>query len=243
MLNRPRNAGLSQHDDKIVGKGQWEPIIPEETFWQIRAILSNPQRRTNPGRDGRVHLLSTIAKCGLCGHTMVVGTGKGGTGKYKAERVYRCASGEISRNQASVDDLVTRVILGRLALSDAKDLLVNGDELDKARIAADRARELQDRLNGAVDAYGAGAIDLAELIRIKKSIRPQIDEAQAEASTPSRAKVLGDLVSRDPVEVWASMSDEQRRAVVALLADVTILPTRRGRGFDPESVKIEWRQA
>jgi site-specific DNA recombinase len=242
MLNRPRNAGFSQHDSKIVGTGQWEPIISEETFWQVRAILSNPTRRTNPGRDGRVHLLSTIAKCGLCGRTMVVGTGKGGAGPYTAERVYRCASGEISRNQASVDDLVTRVILGRLGLPDAKDLLVNRDQVDKARIAVARARELQDRLDGAVDAFGAGVIDLAELIRIKKSIKPQIDEAQAEASVPSRAKVLGDLVSRDPAEVWVSLSDEQRRAVVALLVDVTILPSRHGRGFDPESLKIEWRQ-
>jgi site-specific DNA recombinase len=242
MLNRPRNAGLSQHAGQIVGTGQWEPIIPEETFWQIRAILSNPARRTNPGRDGRVHLLSTIAKCGLCGRTMVVGTGKGGEGPYRAERVYRCASGEISRNQASVDDLVTRVILGRLALPDAKDLLVNRDQVGRARIAAARALELEDRLNGAVDAYGAGAIDLAELIRIKKSIKPQIERAQAEASVPSRAKALGDLVSRDPGEVWASLSDEQRRAVAALLVDVTILPSRHGRGFDPESVKIEWKE-
>jgi hypothetical protein len=59
---------------------------------------------------------------------------------------------------------------------------------------------------------------------------------------PSRAKALGDLVSRDPGEVWASLSDEQRRAVAALLVDVTILPSRHGRGFDPESVKIEWKE-
>jgi hypothetical protein len=133
------------------------------------------------------------------------------------------------------------VILGRLSLPDAKDLLVSGDQVDKARIAAARAQELQDRLNGAVDAYGEGVIDLTELIRIRKSIKPKIEQAQADASVPSRAKVLGDLVSRDPAEVWASMSDDQRRAVVALLVDVTILPTRHGRGFDPESVRIEWR--
>jgi site-specific DNA recombinase len=241
MLDRPRNAGLSQHAGQIVGTGQWEPIIPEEVFWQIRAILSNPARRTNPGRDGRVYLLSTIARCGLCARTMVVGTGKGGDGRYKSVRIYRCTSGEISRNQASVDDLVTRVILGRLALPDAKDLLVNADQVDKARIAAARARELQDRLNAAVDAYGGGRLDLSELLRIKQSIKPKIEEAEAEASVPSRAKVLGELVSRDPVEVWASISDEQRRAVVALLVNVTILPSRRGRGFDPEAIKIEWR--
>ena len=103
---------------------------------------------------------------------------------------------------------MTRVILGRLALPDAKDLLVNRDQVDKARIAAARARELQDRLNGAVDAYGAGVIDLAELSGLRSQSSPRSSEAQAEASTPSRAKVLGDLVSRDPAEVWASLSDE-----------------------------------
>jgi hypothetical protein len=29
---------------------------------------------------------------------------------------------------------------------------------------------------------------------------------------------------------------------VALLLDVTILPSRHGRGFDPDSVKIEWKE-
>jgi hypothetical protein len=141
-----------------------------------------------------------------------------------------------------VDDLVTRVILARLALPDAQDLLVESSRVDAAHAAAVRIQELQDRLKEAADAYAAGVITMAQLTRINAALMPSLDEAQVAAASPSRAQVLGERVSRDPSEVWQRMSADQRRAVVALLVEVTVMPTRHGPVFNPESVKIAWRQ-
>jgi site-specific DNA recombinase len=240
MLIRPRNAGLRIHHGEEVGHGKWEPILSVEDFRQVQAILSNPARRTTPGRDGRVHLLSVIARCGVCDGPIIVS--KSRPYKGKSSRVYRCRRAHVVRLQAPVDDLVTRVILARLALPDAQDLLVESSRVDAAHAAAVRIQELQDRLKEAADAYAAGVITMAQLTRINAALMPSLDEAKIAAASPSRAQVLGELVSRDPSEVWQRMSADQRRAVVALLVEVTVMPTGHGPVFNPESVKIAWRQ-
>jgi hypothetical protein len=169
--------------------------------------------------------------------------GKGRVYNGVRKSIYRCRKCQrVARGQAVVDDLVTRVVLARLAKPDAKGLLVDHGVADKAAAAAWRVQELQDRLSDAAEAYAAGVVTMAQLATINASLKPKLEQAQAEAASPSRAKVLGELVSRDPAEVWQGMSADQRRAVVALLVEVTIMPTRHGPVFDPESVRIEWRQ-
>jgi DNA invertase Pin-like site-specific DNA recombinase len=241
MIMRPRNAGLRQYHGDVVGPGQWEPILSAEEFYQAQAILSNPARRSHPGRGGRVHLLSTIARCGVCGGPMTVGKARSYKGNRKS--IYRCRQAHVARGQASVDDLVTRVILARLAQPDAKDLLVDRGQADTAQAAAWRVQELQDRLNDAAEAYAAGVVTMAQLTTINASLKPKLEQAQKEAASPNREKVLGELVSREPAEVWQGMSADQRRAVVGVLVEVTIMPTRHGPVFDPESVRIDWRQS
>ena len=137
---------------------------------------------------------------------------------------------------------MTRVIIGRLALPDAAELLVEPDRADQAQAAAARVQELQDRLNDAAEAYAAGTVTLAQLTTINAAVRPKLDEAQTDAASPSRAKVLSDLVdATDPATVWERMTPERRRAVVDLLVEVRIMPTGKGPRFDPESVQVIWR--
>ncbi|OCB36463.1 serine recombinase [Mycobacterium malmoense] len=240
MLLRPRNAGLRVHHGVVVGRGKWTPILPADVFHQVEAILSNPTRRTNPGRDGRVHLLSVLARCGVCDTPVVVAKSKPYKGKSNA--IYRCRSAHVIRDQRSVDELVTRVILARLSLPDAVDLLAEPDQADEAHAAATRVQELHDRLNDAAEAYAAGVITLAQLTTINSAVRPKLDQAQMVAASPDRGRVLGDLVKAiDPATVWERMTPDQRRAVVDMLVEVRIVPTGKGPRFDPKSVKITWK--
>jgi DNA invertase Pin-like site-specific DNA recombinase len=241
MILRPRNAALREYHGEIVGPGKWEPILSPAEFYQAQAILTNPARRTTPGRDGLVHLLSVIARCGICDAGVTVTKSR----PYKgvSRRVYRCPRRvHIIRDQESVDDFVTQVILARLSRPDARELLVRPTRSDKTEAAVREAQELQDRLHDAAEGYAAGAITMAQLTTINAAIKPKLERAQAEAASPSRTKVLGDLVaSRDPREVWEQISPDQRRAVVALLVDVKIMPTHHGPPFDPHAIKITWK--
>ncbi|BDY33002.1 recombinase family protein [Mycolicibacterium mageritense] len=244
MLKRPRNAGIRVHHDEELGPGQWEPILSVSDFRQVSAILSAPGRNVNPGKNGRVHLLSTIARCGVCDGTVVVAKGKvyDGVGGRRSggKSVYRCRNGHVIRDQQRVDDFVTKAILARLRRKDAARVLAQPGKADAAHAAAVKAQQLQDRLHDAAKGYAAGVIDFAMLTTIKADLQPQIDKAKSEAASPDRDKALGDLV-RDPDEVWKSLTPERKRTVVTLLVDVTINPTHRGKVFDPDAIKVVFK--
>ena len=67
LVLRERNAGLRRHQKQVIGLGNWEPIFDEEMYDRVRAILTDPARRTSPTTTHR-HLLSGIALCGVCDH-------------------------------------------------------------------------------------------------------------------------------------------------------------------------------
>uniref|UniRef100_A0A5Q5BMG6 Recombinase n=1 Tax=Mycobacterium sp. (strain MCS) TaxID=164756 RepID=A0A5Q5BMG6_MYCSS len=240
MLVRPRNAGLRVHHGEVVGGGRWEAILPADDHHQVVAILTDPARRTTPGRDGRIHLLSALARCGVCDEPVRVGRSKPYKGVSKP--IYRCMAAHVIRDQASVDDLVTHVVIGRLAMDDAAALLVEPERKDDAHAAAGRIDEIQQRLGAAASAFAAGAITLPQLTIITAELRPQLDEAQTAAASPSREKVLGDLVkAKDPAAVWEAMTPQRRRTVIDLLVAVHIMPTSKGPRFNPDAVDIQWK--
>ena len=87
----------------------------DEAEWlQVKAILSDPARRTTPGRDGGRHLLSALGRCGVCDGPIVVARSQAVQGQKQAD--YRCRNGHVIRDQAAVDNLVTHVILARLGM-------------------------------------------------------------------------------------------------------------------------------
>ena len=242
MLLRPRNAGLRVHHGAVLdGKaGAWEPILTPEVYHQVEALLSNPARRTNPGRDGTVHLLSALARCGLCGELVHVGKSKPYKGKWK--RIYRCRTGHLSRDMAAVDALVGALVVGRLSMPDAADLLVDPGQADRGRAAAHRVQELQDRLHDAAEAYAAESITLGQLTTINAALRPKLEAAQVEASSPDRARVLGGVVgAEDSGVAWERLSPAQRRAIVGLLVEVRLLKTASGPRFNPDAVEVVWK--
>ena len=66
ILLNPRIAGLSVYHDEIVGQGQWEPLVSEETWRAVRGILEDPARK--PPRGVRT-LLGGLACC-PCGNVV-----------------------------------------------------------------------------------------------------------------------------------------------------------------------------
>src|SRR3990170_5911005 len=85
MLMSPRISGQREHRGEIVAEAEWPAIImPEETA-RIRALLSDPARRTN--KAARRYLLVRLLRCGRCGELLV--SRPTATGK----RRYVCAKG------------------------------------------------------------------------------------------------------------------------------------------------------
>lgn len=246
---RPQNAGLRRYhagrpDERLL-EMKADPIISREEWERLVALLNDPVRRTQ--RTGaRRHLLShsPVARCGVCGGPLRSRSIKSPKRGNPAV-LYVCAERAcVGRNQANVDALVSGLVVGRLAQADARSILARDDTA--ARAALDRSSALRARLDTAADQFADGKISADQLARITARLRPQIAEADREAATAAPAvpvALLADLAGDLAAERWEALSIAQRVAVVgALLESVEILPTtRRGPGFDPESVRITWR--
>nr|WP_246324539.1 recombinase family protein [Petropleomorpha daqingensis] len=236
LVLRERNAGLRVHRGEVVGEGAWEPILPREQWEQLRAVMTDPSRRTSTG-TAAAHLLSGIGRCGVCGASLRVAQNRGVPS-------YRCsANGCVIRRKTDLDELVSELVIGRLSRPDASAVFAPTD--DPSRIAAlAEADQLRARLDEAADQYADGRIDGRMLERITARLRPQLAEAEARARVVDSAPLLDGLLGAADVRAaWEALSLSRRRAVVGTLLTLTLNKTRQGaRVFDPECVQIEWRR-
>lgn len=235
LLLRERNAGRRVHKGQVVGRGLWEPILDEPTFDQVVAVLTDPARRTSSGSAAK-HLLSGIARCGVCNALIRAGMNRGVPS-------YRCsASSCVSRRRDRVDDVAREAVLARLAQKDVAALFPRPEQ-DALR----KAHREQDRLVGLRDQAGEDLIDgvLApdQFRSLSLSLRARIEAVEHEIGRLASAAQLGDLTAfqADPEGRWANFPLGRRRAIVHALMEVRILPAGVGaRSFDPRTVEIKW---
>jgi hypothetical protein len=236
LVVRERNVGLRVHRGEVVGQGDWSPILDRGLWEQVRAVLADPARKTSSS-SAAVHLLSGIARCGVCGASMRASMNR-------TVPSYRCATSAcVSRNRADLDDLVTRVVLARLARPDAADLLSPPDE--RNRLAVAEVAELRARLDTAADDYADGTLDREQFHRITERLRPRIVAAQVRARVVDSSPLLDGLVGAEDVrKVWDELPLSRLRGVVDLLLSVRVLRTRSGaRVFDPEAIDLTWKSS
>ncbi|MGY1666986.1 recombinase family protein [Geodermatophilus sp. SYSU D00696] len=237
LVLRERNAGLRVHRGEVVGEGAWEAILDRGRWEQLRAVLTDPQRRSSTG-TAAAHLLSGIARCGVCGATLRVAQNRGVPS-------YRCsANGCVIRRKADLDHLIVGLVTARLARPDAVGLFTVGDSAERTA-AVEEAERLRGRLDHAADQYAEGAIDGRQMERITAKLRPLLADAERRARVVDPAPLLDGLTgASDVASAWNDLPLSRRRAVVSTLMAITVSRTRQGaRTFDPEAVTIEWKGA
>lgn len=242
IMVRERNSGRRVHQGQVVGDGQWPAVYDRGVHDRVIALLTDPGRRTSKGATRR-HLLSSLARCGRggCDGTMVVNVGRVQANGSRQPPAYVCGRcTKVRRKQAAVDDLVGRVIIGRLGQPDVLGVLAVGDpvEMERARI---EVAALEARLDLAADEYADGALTGAQLRRITERLRPKIDTARAQISANMAAPWVAQSAGPDAELRWLAASLDTRRALIEMLCTVKIMPVGSGRGFDPSAIAIEWK--
>lgn len=234
VVVRERNVALRVHHGEVIGAGDWPPILDRALWEQARAVLTDPARKTTTS-SAAVHLLSGIARCGVCGGPMRAGMSR-------ATPSYRCAAKScVSRNRVDVDAFVTGLVLERVGRPDLAGLLAPVD--DSTRRAAAEVAELRARLDTAADDYADGALDREQFHRITERLRPRIDAAQARARVVDSTPLFAGLVGAGDVrKAWDGLALTRRRAVVDLLMEVRVLRSTPGaRVFDSEAIQVTWK--
>jgi hypothetical protein len=75
-----------------------------------------------------------------------------------------------------------------------------------------------------------------------RTIRDRLSVVEAQIHASSEPDPIAEFRDKPAESVWKSLTLPRKRAVVKLLVDVTLEPTsRRGPGFDPDSLDIQWR--
>ncbi|AZZ39942.1 recombinase family protein [Acidipropionibacterium jensenii] len=235
VLRNARYAGRSIYRGQDVGPGQWPAIITEGEFAAVAGRLAAPERRTNKTDRARRHLGSGVYYC-ECGLHMRSSSGQG-PGKNR----YTCRDAHYYRTGAAIDEYVEAVVRARLAAPDLKTLLVKpADRTESDRLDA-QMKELRLRAARFDSDYDAGTIDGYRYRSATDRVRQEMDGvARAQARLAAQDEG-GILTAPDPVAAYNAAPLAVRQRIIGWLARVTVLRAQQGRrGFDPDSVRIEW---
>lgn len=209
--------------DAAVYDATWPALVDGETFYAARRILLDPARKTS--RPGKArHLLSLIARCGICGGPLTV-TYRLRDGKRPA---YACRDRSCVRaDLGDLDGYVTAEVLAYLSRPAVWKRLVAATETGNAGLAAARAArdEIEADYDQTVALFRARRISPAAFAEVEPGKLADLEAARArvrELETPAPLRFLddgpGDLTSR-----WdAAPVSARRQAVRALVAGITV---------------------
>jgi hypothetical protein len=228
---------LRQYQGSVIGQAAWPAILDRDTYEGIRAILNHPQRRPAGLTNSRRHLLSGIAKCGVCNSPLKIHHGGP-----NAPLGYSCQQrgcGKVRRSLQHLDEFVTDLLIARLSIANIQPVCDVGNDPLGEQIAAVEARLEEVAINFADDPD----ITPDQVRTMTRHLRKNLDELQVRQADRMRSTVLAGLGGMDLATTWASLSLSRRRAIISVLVEsVVVFPTvRRGRGFDPSRIDVRWR--
>ncbi|MET7914422.1 recombinase family protein [Streptomyces avermitilis] len=243
MLTRPRNAGIAIYKGEEVGRGLWEPIVPEEKFRAVVAILSDPSRVVNRGAQPK-WVGSLLYLCGRDGCSEGVTVTQSGGRAYPS---YRCPTGHGGGRRADVvDQYVEDAIVERLSRDDAHDLLLPGpDDVDVSGLQAE-GEQIRRRMTDLAGLFGAGRLELAPFTEGMDTARAQLEGITQQLARAATRDPLVDLVGAPDVrKAWKALGLERQRNTLRAALTVTLKTPRPGRMpdggyFDYDAVKFQW---
>ena len=155
---------------------------------------------------------------------------------------YRCKDhGHLTRNAGHVDDLVFAHVVYALTHPRAYELLAEpAPEVDAPALHAER-KAIRNRLDVIAEDEALGLKTRAQVIAATKRGNARIAEIDellnASVTTDPMAAAIN---APDPVSAWDALGLADQRVFIDRLCTVTILPSgRKGRGFDPTTVRID----
>lgn len=223
-LCNPAVAGLRVHQARSGNTStfpaDWPAIVSPDEQARVTA-----HGKRNPESRGRtpVHLLSGIAKCGVCGTGLEHKQRKG------REDNYRCPNGHVTRNANLLDGMA----LAQLVLGYAGEQ-PPADDLKARRAKADIAA-IEDELAAYEERAIAGDITAAAFARIEKGLLARI-EALRPDTVQAIAKPYEHL--RISTKSFLAASVAEQRDMLRSRLSVTVNPVPAGRRARAEDALV-----
>jgi len=141
----------------------------------------------------------------------------------------------------ALDEVIVDLVVERLSREDAGDLVVDRSLPNLDRLQSEAAN-FQKRMEGLTIQYVEGAISEAQMKAGTKRLRELQEANDAAMRDATKAQVFAGIIgSTDVRAAFEGEPLDRQRAIVHELIAITVMPSRRGRVFDPESVRVEWK--
>lgn len=241
IFRNPRLAGWRTYKGEVMTdesgaplRGTWEPILDEDTFARLRALIGPSGDGPIARRGARQQLLSGIARCGRCNGKMYVLSTKSGRFNY-ACRGRTDMPHVVSIVGSGLDEVVTAAVLRRLQTVDLARPVSTFD--GDAELVGVRTR-----ITELMNAFSAGTLS-------GSIVFPQVERLEAERNRLSAerdrflAETAGPEVRPLTRDEWDALDLPRRRAIVERnLSAVMVRPATKGKsGFDIGRVEPVWR--
>lgn len=209
-----------------VHKASWPALVDEGTFWAVQQMLNDPRRRPAPGSDrpGAVKYLLSHLATAPCGRPL---KNMGGILPGHTER-YTCSGhGCTSIARPDADEVVERIVLGRLSSPDVRKLFTV--DTSAARTARAEAARYRGQLEEARRSYeGPDGISAETMARKERSLKPLIEDADRRGRPAGRSQAGKLAAARNVRKQWDEWPLAYRREVIEELAVITFaFPSRR----------------
>lgn len=214
-----------------------DPMIDQDTFERLQAVLVRPDnRRVKPRRGSHRYLLSGIMRCATCQQVMYgnfTGTTKSGEQRY----TYGCQGTSDNSHTVAIsghgtDAFITKVILDHLANDsfERPEVTFSGDG---------RLAQIQESITELLTAHRDGVLSGALVFPQVQQLEEEQHKLQAERAAFIR-ETSGPQTTTLSSESWEEMPLDKRRAVVAdIIEAILVKPaTQRSTKIDYDRLEI-----
>lgn len=231
------HLGVEVRTTREDGKAAWAGLVSEDVWRGSQAVLNDPSRRSGHGAQA---LLTGVALCYVCGHTLISGGQPKGS-----QRAYRCggSQGHIKRMAEPVENYIETILklwlqrpeVRKRLLADAKA----GPDLRALTVERDGKRK---KLDAIAEQWSDGILTDSQLRTATLRTKAALTDLDAKIATMSGQSLLAPFLVGDVDAVWDDADTEIKRKVINRLMTLAVMPPGRGvRTFDPASVVARWR--
>ena len=236
-MSRPALCGRVTHRGTVLHdvKASWPAILTPEQYDQVQIALAARRRINDAWTTRRTHLLSGLCRCGLCPDQpkMV------GFAQTNGRSAYVCSvQRHLTRDEQHVDRFVLDEVKRRAA--ERSIPVAEWSDTEAAEIARQIA-DLEARKHDAARRFVDGSLPADVLTTVVAEFDERIAALREQQVTEHLAHRF-DAVTFDLTDIDDLPLDDRRTAIEMYVQRVVIHPAKRkGRGFDPSTVEIVWK--
>jgi DNA invertase Pin-like site-specific DNA recombinase len=218
---------------RILQSDRVHEALPDDVSGPLaEAILARKFQRVPTSAQS---LLGGIARCGVCGGSMVSSSTRGNReGRW---RQYRCLSkGHTGISGPWLDEYVTEQVLAAVDTAKLQAAIKRRRKPGRTR----KASEIEARIELLDSRFVENKITKDRFDRMNAQLLGQLKEANA--TEQDRGIDLPAELARNLSEKWPTMPVSTRRRIISAVVESLTVSKAAGHGpIDPSRVKIEWR--